>query len=188
MFSLKVDREIELQLFQLHHANELYWLVNTNRLYLREWLPWVDSITSPVAYHSIIPVWLQQFAENKGFNAGIRYNGQLVGTIGLNQIDWSNSQTNIGYFLAQGAQGNGIMTRAVSTVLNYVFFELGLNRVEIRCGIGNHRSRSIPERLGFTREGVIRQGENLYGKYHDLVIYSMLANEWRMKRRENSTR
>lgn len=178
MFTLKVDNEIELQLFELHHAVELYWLVDTNRLYLREWLPWVDSMTSPSSYHAIIPLWLKQFAENNGFNAGIRYKGQLVGSIGLHQIDWQNSQTSFGYYLAHHAQGKGIMSRAVKGLLNYCFFQLGLNRVEIRCGVGNYRSRAIPERLSFTQEGVIRDGENLYGKFHDLVIYSMLSKDW----------
>jgi ribosomal-protein-serine acetyltransferase len=181
MFTMKVDTEIELQLFQPHHATELYWLVDSNRMYLREWLPWVDSMTSPASYHSIIPLWLSQFAENKGFNAGIRYKGHLTGSIGLHDIDWRNSQTSIGYYLAEGAQGKGIMTRSVVAVLNHIFYELGINRVEIRCGIANRKSRAIPERLQFTSEGIIRDGENLYGQFHDLIVYSMLANEWRKK-------
>ncbi|PLR90077.1 GNAT family N-acetyltransferase [Bacillus sp. T33-2] len=179
MFTLKVDHEIELQLFQLHHAQELYWLVDTNRHYLRQWLPWVDSMTSPTDYHTIIPMWLKQFADNDGFNTGIRYNGVLVGSIGFHQLDWRNSQTSIGYYLGAGAQGKGIMTRSVSALLNYAFFELGLNRVEIRCGAGNKKSRAIPERLGFSYEGTIRDGERLYGHFHDLIVYGMLAREWR---------
>jgi ribosomal-protein-serine acetyltransferase len=178
MFTLKVDDEIELQLFELQHASELYWLVDSNRLYLREWLPWVDNMVSPASYHAIIPLWLKQFAENNGFNAGIRYNGQLVGSIGLHQIDWNHSQTSIGYYLAHSAQGKGIMTRAVKALLNYTFFSLGLNRVEIRCGVSNYKSRAIPERLGFTHEGIIRDGENLYGQFHDLAIYGMLSRDW----------
>lgn len=178
MFTLKVDNEIELQLFELQDATELYWLVDSNRLYLREWLPWVDNMVAPANYTTIIPMWLKQFAENNGFNAGIRYKGQLVGSIGLHQIDWNNSQTSIGYYLAHSTQGKGIMTRTVKALLNYIFFKLGLNRVEIRCGVGNYKSRAIPERLGFTKEGVIRDGENLYGSFHDLVIYGMLSRDW----------
>ncbi|WP_404331101.1 GNAT family N-acetyltransferase [Mesobacillus maritimus] len=178
MFTLKVDEEIELQLLELQYATELYWLVDSNRLYLREWLPWVDNMVSPASYHSIISLWLKQFSENNGFNAGIRYKGQLVGSIGLHHIDWNHSQTSIGYYLAQSAQGKGIMTRVVKAVLNYIFFSLGLNRVEIRCGVNNYKSRAIPERLGFTQEGIIRDGENLYGKFHDLAIYGMLSREW----------
>lgn len=178
MFTLKVDQEIELQLFQLHHSEELFQLVDENREHLRKWLPWVDGMSSPVQYHSIIPIWLKQFADNNGFNCGIRYNGKLVGCIGFHNIDWHNKQTSMGYYLSNQAQGNGIMTKSVQALINYAFFQLHLKRIEIRCGEYNFKSRSIPERLGFTTEGIIRNGENLYGHFHNLIVYGLLAEEW----------
>lgn len=178
MFILKVDNEIELQLFQLQDSLSLFQLVEMNRDHLHEWLPWVEQMTSPFHFESIIPVWLTQFAENNGFNAGILYNGVLVGSIGLQQVDWYNRTASIGYFLSKTAEGHGIMTRTVQAVLNYAFFRLGLNRIEIRCGDKNKKSRAIPERLGFVPEGKIRDGEQLHGRFHDLIIYSMLARDW----------
>ncbi|PLR81206.1 RimJ/RimL family protein N-acetyltransferase [Bacillus canaveralius] len=179
MFSLKVNQEIELQLLQLRDAEELYQLVDSNRRHLRQWLPWVDSMNSPLQYHSIIPMWLKQFADNNGFNLGIRYNKILVGSLGFHHIDWHNEQTSIGYYLAEQAQGRGIMTKSVQALLNYAFYDLGLNRIEIRCGTRNIASRSIPVRLGFTEEGLIRDGEKLNGFFHDLIVYGLLAREWR---------
>lgn len=178
MFTLKVDQDIELQLFQIHHSEELFQLVNKNRTYLREWLPWVDSMNDTYQYHSIITMWLKQFADNLGFHTGIRYQGRLVGAIGLHQVDWNHSNTSMGYYLSQDAQGYGIMTRAVQSLINYTFFELGLHRIEIRCGERNEKSRAIPERLGFRQEGILHDGEKLYGQYHNLVVYSMLVNQW----------
>ncbi|QVY62740.1 GNAT family N-acetyltransferase [Cytobacillus gottheilii] len=178
MFTLKVDEELELQLFQLQHTEELFALVDFNRQHLRKWLPWVDNTTSAVQYNSIIPMWLKQFADNNGFNAGIRYKGKLAGSIGLHQIDWHNKQTSIGYFLGEGFQGKGIMTRSVQAIVNYSFLELKLNRIEIRCGIGNTKSRAIPERLGFKQEGIVRDAEFLYDHFHDLAVYGLLYREW----------
>ncbi|WP_160724591.1 GNAT family N-acetyltransferase [Bacillus sp. USDA818B3_A] len=178
MFTLKVDHEIELQLFQRHHALSLYKLIEENREHLREWMPWVDSMASPYQIETIIPVWLNQFAENSGMNVGILYRGELAGSLGLHQIDWYNSMASIGYYLAKNAEGHGIITRSVKALLNYCFFQLGLNRIEIRCGVKNNKSRAIPERLGFVKEGIVRDGEHLNGHFHDLFIYSMLAREW----------
>lgn len=179
MFTLKVDQDIELQLFQLHDADKLYHLIDSNRNYLREWLPWVDNMSSPIQYQSIIPMWLKQFADNQGFNSGIRYNGILAGSIGFHHIDWNNKQTSIGYYLGQGFEGKGIMTRSVQALVNYAFFELQLNRIEIRCGVDNKKSRAIPERLGFKQEGIIRDAEFLYDHFHDLALYGMLAKDWK---------
>ena len=71
------------------------------------------------------------------------------------------------------------MTEACRAMLNYGFDVLGLNKIEIRCATGNTRSCAIPRRLGFTQEGIIRQAEWLYDHYVDLVLYWMLASEWR---------
>jgi ribosomal-protein-serine acetyltransferase len=179
MFTLKVDHEIELQLFQHHHALTLYQLVEENREHLSQWLPWVTTMISPYQFETVIPMWLNQFAENTALNVGILYRGELVGSIGLHQIDWYNSMASIGYYLAKKAEGHGIITRSVVAMLNYAFFDLGLNRIEIRCGVNNKKSRAIPEKLGFVQEGTIRDGEKLNGHFHDITIYSMLARDWR---------
>ena len=70
------------------------------------------------------------------------------------------------------------MTKSVQAVADYIFQYLQLHRIEIRCGVQNHKSRAISKRLGFKEEGVIRDGEFLYDHYHDLVIYGILAHEW----------
>jgi ribosomal-protein-serine acetyltransferase len=179
MFTLKVDEEIKLYLFQPHHAFELFQLVEKNREHLRSWLPWVDDMNSPSQFEAVIPLWLRQFAENNGITTGILYKGELVGSIAIQQIDWHNKSTSIGYYLARKAEGHGVMTRSVSALINYAFFQLGLNRVEIRCGEYNKKSRAIPERLRFVKEGKIRDGEELYGRFHDIIIYGILARDWK---------
>ena len=70
------------------------------------------------------------------------------------------------------------MTASCRAVVQYAFNDMGLNRVVIRCATGNRRSRAIPERLGFTLEGVAKQSEWLYDHFVDLAIYSLLRSEW----------
>jgi ribosomal-protein-serine acetyltransferase len=68
-------------------------------------------------------------------------------------------------------------------MLDHLIKELGLHRVEIRCGTGNTRSCAVPARLGFTREGVAREAEWVSDRWIDLVIWSMLQEEWEMRRK-----
>ncbi|MGF3102786.1 GNAT family N-acetyltransferase [Rossellomorea sp. DUT-2] len=178
MFSFTVDREISIELFQQHHKEELYELIDSNRNHLRKWLLWVDKRRSPQDLEPIIPIWIRNYADNNGFDAGLRYQGELVGMIGLHYIDWKSKSTSIGYLLSEVAQGKGIITRAVSSLLNYLFIEMDLNRVEIQCAINNKKSLGIPERLGFKKEGITRDGQWLYDHYEDLVKYSMLRKDW----------
>ena len=71
------------------------------------------------------------------------------------------------------------MTAACRALVNYAFHEFKLHRVEIKCATGNTKSCAIPERLLFTKEGIIKDGEWLYDHFVDLVIYRMLDHEWK---------
>jgi len=63
-------------------------------------------------------------------------------------------------------------------LIDFAFRELELNRIEIRCSSENSRSAAIPQRLGFTREGLLRMAEFRNGRLHDFEIYGLLASEW----------
>jgi ribosomal-protein-serine acetyltransferase len=75
-------------------------------------------------------------------------------------------------------EGKGIISAACRVLIGYAFDELHLNRAEIRCATSNLRSAAIPERLGFRKEGVLRQSEFRDGQLHDFSIYGLLAEEW----------
>ena len=91
---------------------------------------------------------LKQFAQNKGFVAGIWHKGRLAGVIGYDSIDWENRTTEVGYWLGEEHQGKGLVSAACRALVDHAFFELGLNRVVISCATENKRSCAIPERLG----------------------------------------
>ena len=179
MFTARVDDEIELRLLELQHAEAMHRLTEANRAYLRRWLPWAETETTLQQTEAFIRRSLQQFAEGNGFQAGIWYRQELAGAIGLHYVDRRNRRTEIGYWLAEPLQGRGIVTRACRALIDYAFGPLGLHRVEIRCAAGNLRSRAIPRRLGFREEGVLRQWIWVDGRFHDMVIYGLLASEWK---------
>lgn len=182
MFSLSVDADTRLELLEEHHAEELFAVVDRNRSYLRRWLPWLDQNTSPEHTRVFIRANLHQFAARNGFACALRHQGAITGVLGLHAIDWPNRKTSVGYWLDEARQGKGLITKACATLLDHVFGELGLHIVEIGCAVGNDKSCSIPERLGFRREGVLRQREWLYDHFVDHVIYTMLVSEWRQRR------
>ncbi len=179
MFSFRIDDAIELRLLAERHAEQFFALTDQNRTHLRTWLPWVDRTTSPEDTRAFIKGALQQLADNNGFQAGIWVSGEPAGTIGFHYLDWMNRKTELGYWLGEAFQGKGVMTRACRTLVDYAFDELKLQRVVIHCALENTRSRAIPERLGFRQEGVLRQAEWVSDHFVDLIVYGVLAGEWR---------
>lgn len=177
-FRIPVDAQVELRIVEAWDAEELFQLIERNRAHLRQWLPWVDYETSVEDSQHFVQRTLQNYLDNESFTMGIRYHGQLAGLISYHTINWPGRNVEIGYWLGAEFQGKGLMTRACRAMVDYAFAKLALNRVAILCAPGNLRSRAIPERLGFTREGTLRECEWLYDHFVDLVVYSMLAREW----------
>ena len=75
-------------------------------------------------------------------------------------------------------EGRGLVTRAVTAILDHAFGPLGLHRVGLQAVADNDRSRRVAERLGFTQDGVLREYAAFPDERRDLVVYSMLAREW----------
>lgn len=182
MFIHKIDEDLALKLIELKDAERIFELTNNSRGYLREWLPWLDTTTKNEDTVEFIKMCVKGFAENRSLNTVILFKGNVVGVAGFNSINRSNNTASIGYWLGEGYQGNGIMTRVAKALTDYAFTELQLNKVEIRAAVGNKKSRSIPERLGFVNEGCIRRAEWLYDHYVDHVVYGVLADEWNEKK------
>ena len=178
---LELDAERELRPITEADLDELWALVAANRDHLARWMPWAvepqREETTAFVRDSV-----RQAARNDGFHAAIRECGAIVGVVGFHHVNRRDLQTSLGYWLAADAQGRGTMTMAVGALVDHALRRWLLHRVEIRAAVGNTRSRAIPERLGFVEEGVLRDAERFGDRYVDLVVYSMLAPDWRVSR------
>ncbi len=154
---------------------EIWALVELERPRLEPWMPWVDGARTIDDQRR----WLEGVVDDQGTldGCGIFVDGRYVGGVGL-RWDPFGVRGEIGYWVSATQQGRGLVTRAVRALLEVGFRDLGLHRIEIRAGVENTRSRAIPERLGFVREGVERGGERGSNGFYDLVVYSILEDEW----------
>ena len=159
MPSFLVDDDILLKNLEPDNADSLFALIDSNRLYLRRWLPWVDTNTTIENSKLFILSTMEQNKLNLGFQCGIWFRGVLAGIIGFHGIDWMNRNVEIGYWLGEEFQGHGIITKACRILVDYAFSGYKLNRVQIRSAAGNKKSIAIIERLGFIKEGHTRQAE-----------------------------
>jgi RimJ/RimL family protein N-acetyltransferase len=80
-------------------------------------------------------------------------------------------------------RGKGYATEGAAALVSYGFGSLGLHRIEASTSNHNPDSRRVMERLGMTREACLREAEQRDGQWVDLVIYGILAHEWRAANR-----
>ena len=103
---------------------------------------------------------------------------ELMGTCGY--YDWNKTvrRAEIGYDLNPTYWGRGIMTEALHAVLKHGFEEMDLNRIQAIIDSKNTRSMKLVKRLGFKKEGVLRQRSFFNGEFRDDVCFSLLKREW----------
>ncbi|RLL42161.1 N-acetyltransferase [Oceanobacillus piezotolerans] len=120
-----------------------------------------------------------QFLARKDLRLHIfhRETGVFIGSTGLHHIDWMVPKFEIGYWIDTRYSGQGYMVEAIEGLTVFAFYALGANRIEIRCDTKNTKSRKIPERLGYTLEGVLRQDSlDNHGNLRDTCIYAKIRN------------
>jgi ribosomal-protein-serine acetyltransferase len=186
MFRAAIRPDLELRLLEERHAPEVFALVNEDRAYLRQWLPWVDSTLMVDDTVAFIRAALEQFATGDGITAGIWHRGHLCGVIGTHKIQKLNRKVELGYWLGESSQGQGIVTDCCRAMITHLFIDHGLNRVEIHCAVSNSKSAAVPRRLGFQLEGTLRDANLAGGRFHDLYVFGMLKKDWPCETRSPS--
>lgn len=179
MFRHSIAPDASLALLELHHAPALFDAVDHNRGHLGAWFPWVVKNTEVTHTAAFIQGQLDAWAKGTGLCCGIWQGDRLVGTIGCHAVHASWKSVEIGYWLVEDATGQGLMTRACAAMIDYLVHQRGMHRIVIKARSDNAPSRAVAERHGFVYEGTERAGMKLGNAFWDIVVYSLLAPEWR---------
>ncbi|MDA3868210.1 MAG: GNAT family protein [Salinivirgaceae bacterium] len=172
---IKIDKELELKQLEQNDSFRIFELIDAQREYLGEWLPFVAFTQTITDSEQFVNSVINASQECFEYVFSIRKNNNFIGLIGFKDTDKLNRKTEMGYWLSERYQKQGIVTRCVDKLCQFAFNELEMNRIQVRCAVGNTSSANIPMRLGFTFEGIERDGELLSGnRFVDLEVYSKL--------------
>ena len=149
---------------------------------------WINNPANNRFLHYNIPLsiegterWFDSHqGETTRYDAVIEADGVPVGTIGLLSIDRKNSKAE--YYIAMGEtsyKGKGVAKEASRLILSYGFEELGLNRIYLFTEVDNIAAQKLFERVGFKREGILKQDVYSHGAFADRIAYGILKEEWK---------
>ncbi len=143
-------------------------------------------MTDPAAAASLVEQIHGNLAQQTRYQWGIERlaDGQIVGSCSVGQLDAQNRRAEVGYIMGRAYWGHGLMHEALQRMLGCAFAPLeagGLNlhRLEADIDPRNHASRRSLERLGFQREGYLRERWHVAGEICDTELYGLLRSEWR---------
>ncbi|MDO6748192.1 GNAT family N-acetyltransferase [Gilvimarinus sp. 1_MG-2023] len=170
----------ELQLCLLQAADEagLFAQIETNRLHLRQWLPWLDDAVCPSDTRAFIALTINESRAGTSYTFAIKLHGAIIGICSIDAIETTRGRANLGYWLAEEHCGQGIMTLCVRQLLDIAFTQLSLQQLNLNTAECNQKSRAVAQRLGFRQGHKILQAEDLYGEWVDHIRYTIHKNDW----------
>ena len=177
MFSIDLGNGAEMVLRDRSTDIAVHKLINANLDHLREWEPWAHTDQTILTVASFGTYLLNQWVRGEAVPCIIRQDGQVAGATTA-RINLYEKSATLGYWLGEEFEGRGLVTRAVSALLDTLFKEYDIARAIIETSVMNKRSRAIAERLGFTHEGTLRGAQAYPGERRDLVVYGLLSEEW----------
>lgn len=173
---IKIRKGLYLRRISHQDAEEVFDLIDQNREHLGYWLPFVETTHSPDNTHAFIDQLHKSHSREMVFT--ICYEDSITGLIGFKDIDRANHRLEIGYWISKANEGKGLIFDSCRELIDKAFKKMDMNRVQIKCGVGNNRSSNVPKRLGFRFEGIEMEGEKHKNRFIDLEVYSMLKKNW----------
>jgi ribosomal-protein-alanine N-acetyltransferase len=143
-----------------------------------KYLTWLPHGNIEVT-RKVISDWVKLYERDDYYNWVIEYEGRAIGNISVVDMSNENLSCALGYCLGKAYWNRGIMTEACRAVIDYLFGEVGFNRIAAWHAEPNTGSGRVMQKCAMTREGVFRQRRRAHsGEYLDIVNYSVLYEEW----------
>jgi [ribosomal protein S5]-alanine N-acetyltransferase len=148
-----------------------------------------DEVTRHLPYaswHSLedAQAWLLRMRGQEAGGSACQYvladkdSAQALGTALLFRWEPTSARAELGYVLGRAHWGRGLMQEGLAALIGFAFDGLQLHRLEAEVNPANTASLALLQRLGFVREGVLRERWAPKGQHHDVVAHGLLRREW----------
>ena len=187
---LQGDR-VTLQRFTRRDSGTIDEAIRESLPDLNQWLPWARLDYTASDTTAFIRESIQAWKEDRAWDYSIRIHDEPrrhVGNISFWTVSKLGKIAEIGYWVRSEETSKGICTEAVGLLLEEVFNSMGYHKIVLRIAVGNDASDRVAEKLGFTREGVLREELLIRGNWVDHSLWSLLDREYRAARRSKATR
>ncbi len=187
-----IDRPTErfvLRPFRRRDADPLHRAVHASHPELAEFLPWAHSRYSRADAANYIKDSNRAWREGRAYDFAIRRPEEPdhhLGNVSVWFVSRGFRSGEIGYWIRTDETSRGIATEVARETLHIGFMQLKMHRIILRIALGNRASERVAEKLGFVREGVLREEIKVRGRWLDHSVWGMLEHEFH--RLHNPTR
>lgn len=188
--TLTTERLI-LKRFGKRDAEPLLAAVHASLPELSQWMPWAHSQYGRDDAAGFVRDSQMSWKEGRAYDFAIRRpeaTERHLGNVSIWSVSRLGRVAEIGYWTRTEDTACGIATEVTGRMLRVGFDDLNMHKINLRIAVGNKHSERVAEKLGFTREGVLREELMIQSKWVDHTLFSLLESEWRAARKQPITR
>jgi RimJ/RimL family protein N-acetyltransferase len=178
MFAVPLGEGAELRPLEPWQAEEFAYHADRVREDVSPWIPWAATVTDVPSARAFLERYAHKAAADQGRIYGIWIDGLLQGGTVFRTFDPVLLNCEIGVWMGTAGRGRGLITTAARRMIDWALGPRGMARVEWHCDPENGRSVAAAGRLGMTCEGTLRKAFVMNGERRDVMIWSVLADEW----------
>ncbi|MGW4892343.1 GNAT family N-acetyltransferase [Kitasatospora sp. NPDC004240] len=179
MYAIPLADDAELRPLEPWQAEEFLAHIDRARANTDPWIPWATRSTDLDSARATLQNFADKQASDSGRLYGIWLDGTLVGGVMFVSFDAKAGKCEIGVWTEPAGEGRGLIGAAVRHLVDYAFRVRGLHRIEWWNSAANTRSRAVAQRVGMSREALLREYFLHNGVRQDYEIWSLLAHEWK---------
>ena len=175
-----------LQRFSKRDHSTIDEAIRASLVDLNQWLPWAQMDYSAGDTAAFIRESVLAWKEDRAWDYSIRRKEEPdrhMGNVSIWTVSKLGKIGEIGYWVRSDQTSKGICTEAVRRVLEEAFGILAYHKVTLRIALGNDASDRVAEKLGFTKEGILREELLIRGNWVDHSLWSLLDREYRALRK-----
>lgn len=174
---IKINDNFEMRIPLEEDAFQLSRVVDANRSYLKEWLPWLETSKNAADSLVFIQKIHSDWKNHQIFTALIYKKNEIVGAMGFHGC--VHRRMSLGYWVSKEYAGKGLCSAASHAIIAWAFSYYDyLHMVDLRAAVDNLASRRVAEKLGFIYEGILRDQEWLYDHFVSHAIYTLTRKEF----------
>lgn len=179
-----IDRRTErfvLRPFRRRDADPLHRAIHASHRELAEYLPWAHPQYSRLDAANFIKDSNRAWREGRAYDFAIRRPqdpDRHVGNVSVWFVSRGFGSGEIGYWIRSDETANGVATEVAREAARIGFTKLKMHRMILRIAVGNRASERVAEKLGFVREGVLREEIKVHGEWLDHSVWGMLEHEF----------
>jgi len=151
----------------------LFELVESGRADFEQWIPFVSKTRTLEDAANCVVRFLDLYKEGKGYVYGLWDGGRMIGNVLIKDIDDVAKHAEIGFMIARAWRGQGLAAAACARMIDFIFNELGFQKVELRCDDRNEASIAIARRFGFGLEGTLKRSIVINGELCNTMCWAL---------------